>query len=66
LGLENNRIVEIAQHSAIGTRNQAELHLSWLVKNYLENTELAHAIDASHETYLSSKPPQLLKSEEIH
>jgi hypothetical protein len=66
LGLENNRILEIAPCCAIGTRNQAELHLSWLVKNYLENTELAHAIDAFHKTYLSSKPPQMLKCEEIH
>lgn len=42
-------------------------HLIQLVKNYLENTGLAHAgVDALHGAYFGSKPPQVVKLEEMH
>ena len=42
-------------------------HIIGLVKNYLENTGLAHAgVDALHGAYFGSKPPQVLKTEEMH
>lgn len=42
-------------------------HLIQVVKNYLQNTGLAHAgVDTLHGAYFGSKPPQLLKPEEMH
>ncbi len=42
-------------------------HLVELVKNYLENTGLAHAgVDALHGAYFGSKPLQLLSLTEMH
>ena len=54
-------IAQVARE--IGLRS----HLVELVKNYLENTGLAHAgVDALHGAYFGSKLPQRLKPTEMH